>query len=461
MKNIYILLFAAFSLQSTPVEMDYRSACEAQSDKTFGKIVFDGKDCRCNIDQSMINPFKTFDTNDCIEFTTLADKCRNAGDFARFVMLDGILGIHYGKCFCVRTGQFMNTKQFEAELEKCQYASDPSYSSYEVGQRLHYYLSGLPSNVKPLVDLKSLKSIFEFLHPTQSSRTVKIVGQKTGLHGGIVYVYRLKWQEKNWLNVDDPVGQQLDPTMSVKKFGPFIGRFFGFEKIDDNTYTIPSLDEYLCAIKAINQNGPVVSGTAFDVVGQFGQKEYIQKFVNEGALPASEFLPSGDQTYFFHDMALHLASLVIYPPELYKSLQLFTKQHREAFELANQKDGDTIIANIIDGVSVIPLFSEEIPKGYEEQANQGLSIFFSKGQRNTQLLGQQLKSLNTYSLNEIGEQLSTIPMDPHFTELENKMSQVLTNTTEHAQSFFYLLNEHREHLTRTIEDITRRCRRVF
>ena len=325
------------------------------------------------------------------EMVTIESKCKLLGDgHTRFVSyLEPLTATYMGSCFCSPTGNslptyiFTHSKDDETLKNKihelCQETahkrSSPHESaSYSFGKIFSHYFHKLPKDITPTRDVQQ----------TNAARTVKIVGTQKGKHGSQLFVFRQKWGVQKWEDYGDPVGQQGNPRDAFNALGPVVGPFFGFKKIDEITYTIPSLEEFEKARAQINQGEPLVLGHGFNVSGQLLDLDgYLNAFTKDYGLPISSVLESGDQTYLFHDVGLHLSGLVVTPPRLMKRLKsiveidanfqnylraekplLWKSSHTTEFATALKE----LLATFLDAASVQAMVIRAMERAYPREA---------------------------------------------------------------------------------------------
>lgn len=437
------------------------------------EVIWDGEFCRCTVGERTINPSSEYELDVCKFWLGFKNECESAeGGIMRHHEYSG--AEYYAGCLCVANGRFTTANEdVFGGIYNCRKATLAlsTWTSEQVGAQLSYYLSGLPPNFEPLVDLKSLKSIMQFLDPANGSRSVKMVAKKIGRHGGFVYAYRLRWGAWEWLDLRDPVGRQGDPRRSVMALGPIVGPFFGFEQIDGNTFTLPSLDEYLRARSAINSDGVLVEARPVEVQGQFGELEYKKGFVEEGTLPASEIVENGDQTYAFHDTALHTASTVIFPPELWnifrKRSDLFDKSwsgivESEKLDLSQAwkreilKRVSAYLVTKIDTISASPLLMRAgNPNfGYWKFA------FLLQQMKDVGLKADRLNlwgDVYSKAYDWASKMARNLEAIPEIDALNKRLSFVDANTTTIEQKIDYLMAEHFQRLVARVLEKNQQC----
>lgn len=478
----YFLINLASQNPITPLQIESKERCESIASENQGLFYRNGEFCKSVDTNSTIDPF---DNQTIIRFQILRkmkNLCHSEAELTDFIIY-----ADQSNCLCKANGQFTNYKSYYQQNENqllkiyaqfhknCKSAQENNQApfSYDLGLGLEHYIKNLPTDSKPLVNVASLQSILQFMRSSNSSRTVKIVGEKIGTHGETVFIYRKKIGE-DWFDFSDPVGQQLDPRWSARLLKPVIGAFFGFEKIDEDTYTMPSLAEYLNAVAAINREEKLLAGSAFTVEGQFGEVEYINKFITDGLLPASEFLNTGDQTYFFHDMGLHLASLIAFPPELYLRIQKTAKLiHETTFSIiknktyfsANTKQilfdkANLAAATLIDGFSVAPIaliMSDNSASA--EQYFTMLDILFKQPQEfsdeNLNFITKIYSLHDSARINnsELLTALKKQPKDADLVALQEKLEQTCPGQS-YGKQIQYLLDEHKTKLEEKIKKLS-------
>lgn len=472
---------------STKIEQsDYRSACEKGIASTNGAVMFDGTFCRCTKSPGEISPFDASAFGQCKHIAQIEEDCKNVGEGVGRLLVNYRRNHGYrAQCLCVPTSQFMyelgsyqNDKK-DAAIEACRAAHKKilSRTTEEKDKMVHYYIDGLPSDVTPLVDPSSQQSIAAFLDPANEARTVKVVGKRPGKHGGEILVYRKKIDANSWSNSHDPIGQQLDPRASYLTAGPIAGPYLGFDKIDENTYTIPTPTEFNNGVDKINLVEKIVAGRAIAALGQFGNSDYLRHFENEGALPVSDFLPSGDQTYTFHDMALHQSSNAAFPTLLFKRIQSLTKRHRIANQLAIEglpvssemkKEMREIVeeglVENIDNVSVAPLIVRAAALvGASNEEYFGIPVlarlllkqrdwFSWPGRSIHPMWHDQIKLNATGTVNEMQE--------TDLAEIHDAIRSAPPglNLTTHEQQVRFLFESHISKLENRVLDLNEQCR---
>ena len=325
------------------------------------------------------------------------------------------------------------------------------------------------------VDIANLEALIYFMHPLRASRTVKIVGTKVGVHGGKVLVYRQKYGASSWSDNSDPVGKQLDPRMSYQALGPIVGPFFGYAKIDERTYTMPTLDEYHRAINKINQDERVVSAGGFLVTGDFGSADYLKTFVQTGALPVSDVLENGDETYLFHDTCLHLTGLLLFPPELKSQLEklvaipeefkkyLETKkiklaQAKEAQKL--QQDAQNLMSSLLDSFSFLPVILKIGDKSFIYGA-ESLSILLVKSSQRKEFYFRhrlELGPKTSKAEHTFIRFLHNLAPDVQLAHLLKQFSPENKNISSASEQVTSLCREHFENLETRVSDFYGVCK---
>jgi hypothetical protein len=452
--------YGTLPLRSDTTQTDYYSACQAMIKNTAGQVEYVDDNCRCKVGKFSVDPFLV-SSEECETASRTKAECDSLGtDLGRFVADAAYFG-YSSACFCRTTGRFIdasrpNSKAHTPSIDACRSAQTELEveSSYRISRMLSHYFDGLPGDVVRAVNTTQLDEVRNFLRPENASRTVKIVGTRKGMHGSDVIVFRKKYgfdaSEGSWEDFHDPIGQQGDPRTGYMGLGPIIGPFFGFDKIDEITYTIPTIEEFDRAAAQLNRSKINVSGHGFRVAGKFGIDSYLSIFSRDGGLPMSEVLKEGDQTYFFHDNGLHLAGIAAFPPDLWHRLQWIVKSQLAFEHFLETKYSDLFASNggrrfmdmnregmalIIDNVSVEPLFS---------QVTKTINLF-------GHLLLQPVKEYKTSpfisdDLKQAYDEYSLSHKDPGFDHLMERLRREVSNTTSTQSQLDYFRDQHLAHL---------------
>ncbi len=135
---------------------------------------------------------------------------------------------------------------------------------------------------------------------------LKIIGESQNSLGVRGYVLR-KLKNGSWYSSARalPAADQNDPRNFLTIVGPKVGRFFGFEMIDENTMIVPTPEALNERIELWNKSvaktdQDKISVSFYSELEETPDRNYVKRFLQEGKLP---IYATG--ITFIHDVSVH------------------------------------------------------------------------------------------------------------------------------------------------------------
>lgn len=365
MKEYLASLIFFLSLLNPFLPSSFALTVEEACQSDFVQI--DNGSCKCKATAKKFDPIaEQSELLICEYATRLKGLCGGTSSFLKYVFPD--------RCYCVNTREYLTEPvqvhlghggrlfpyddyslnkneekiifwdslltSIQSKIEVCKKQSlalnHYGVPSHQAGQESSLYaplFEGKPTD-------NELQAIFKDLpehikDPSPGAKTIKIIDEIPGRFGGKYYLVARRTGTSEWVDASDYPNPQGDPRLNIDLLGPTLADFFGFKFVDKDRIQIPDVQEINLSIQKLNDGRKAYlkrtdtqqklrMDARFDPGAievhfydpkdeKITNRSYLNRVLQEGALPVGPLDLKSDQTIFLHDVNFHTVSWMMLP----------------------------------------------------------------------------------------------------------------------------------------------------